>query len=211
MSLNQNNANALCAAVVDGLLAWKPLKAALQNGGLESAGAVPIGIAIENFFSIHDPNKICVREYKIPSINGRLRIDYALVDQASVGKARLKVKDVIEVKFNYASQGKVIGNRTANGLRQAAGYIRPTGVPDGVPDAYLLYLVADPFSATKHKPKPGKPVDSGWKYWRKPGQSLITSAIGTITQASRLASGTILGSHHGSVAWCDLYCILIRI
>jgi len=203
MPLNRKNANTLCAAVVDGLLAWNPLKAALQNGGLESAGAVPIGIAIENFFSKNYPNKICVREYKIPSSKGRLRIDYALVDQASVGKACLKVEDVIEVKFNYASQRTELFNRTGKGLQQAAAYKNLTGATD----AYLLYLVADPFSATK----PGKPVDSGWKYWRKTGPILIPSPITTITKASKFASGTILGSNQKQVGWCGLCCVLIQI
>lgn len=199
MPLNANDANILCAAVVNELLKWKPLNAAIQNGGLESAGAAPIGIAIENFFSNKYPKKICVREYKIPSPKGRLRIDYALVDQASVGKSCLKVEDVIEVKFNYASQSTELKKRTVKGLGQAADYKNRTGAAD----AYLLYLVADPFSATKTS----KPWDSGWNYWRKPGPSLIPSAITTITQAS----GAILGSHQMGVPWCDLYCALIQI
>lgn len=160
----KNYVKALPKMVVDALCAWPSLEAALQCGGLEYSAAVPIGGAIEAAVGL-DRSLVCVREYKIrneknPKRNGRLRIDYAVATVMSVGRPTLKIRDVIEVKFNYAKQICDIKRRLESGMQQAALYkniVKAT-------NAYLLFVVAAPYSH-QLPDKTKSEVDPGWRYW----------------------------------------------
>lgn len=187
MQLTQNSANCLCKMVITQLANWPVFPALLQLGGIETRASSRIQLAIESWLKQQDCNNLLVvPEYRLntsPSTDettdnpvlqaaDRLlhsqRIDYALIKNVSVGKARLEVDTVIEVKTNYLCQPE-LKTRPAKACEQARAY----GASCGTHDTYVLYVVVSAEGTA-----PGKPRDAGWSYF-KPSHPSV-SATGPI-------------------------------
>jgi hypothetical protein len=184
VELTEDAATGLCERVIEELVAWRVLPAILQVGGIESRGSSRILQAIESWLEEQGRTDLLVLpEYRLskgPSpdettdsavvqaadklLRGK-RIDYALVRSESVGKSRLKVDTVIEVKTNYLCQPE-LRKRPVAACDQAREY----GEISGTNHTYVLYVVVSAVGAA-----PAEPRDAGWGYYRQQHPSVADS------------------------------------
>lgn len=181
MKINNAQGKALCDEVIASLVAWPDLWAALQSGGLEESARGCIGAGIHNWL-----NKLGEPASKLLVVPEHKHIDFALVDPASVGQPRLDVVTILEVKFNYASQIKVITNRLPEAACQAKTYSEKVGMNGN--NAYVLYFVASPSSALIPTKKEDR--DSAWQHWTN--RPAMDKALDTIASAAQLHSNSII-------------------
>lgn len=176
MELTANSATALCHRVVEELVGWRVLPAILQVGGIESRASSRILQALEAWLEEEGRSDLLVlpeyRLSKVPStdettdssvaqaadklLHGK-KIDYAFVKAESVGRSRLEVDTVIEVKTNYLCQSE-LRKRPAAACNQARTY----GEMCGTNHTYVLYVVVSAMGAA-----PEEPRDAGWGYYRQ--------------------------------------------
>jgi hypothetical protein len=169
MKISPESATHLCNDVIQTFLRWRPLRAALQSGGLEAKCRGQFANAIESWLSETENSELIV----LPEYRNEGSIDFALIDPLSVGRPQLSIDMLIEVKFNYASQangadGGEVGNQLSRGIEQALQYRidarRPHPPAPVMSDAYVLHLVAAPVADIVH----ASPRDTGWIYFNQP-------------------------------------------
>lgn len=79
--------------------------------------------------------------------HGRRRIDFAVINPASVGEASLRLNKLFEVKGNYAHQIDEIDRRVGEAVQQARQYAHAHGLTDeGTVVLYLIVAPAGPSS-----------------------------------------------------------------
>ena len=149
MNLSEELAESLCKEVMSTLLEQgSALRAALQAAGHERKMEGWIQQGMKKWLAENANHLICITEYR--------HIDFAFIEDASVGENTLIVDTVFEAKVNYTSQNAELINRPVSAIEQLRGY-RDTH--NGI-DGYLLYLLAD------HAHRTGAELhhDKGWHY-----------------------------------------------
>lgn len=185
--ITHEQAQALCADVVNSLAAWPSLNAALQSGGLEVKAACIVSAAVTRLGFLTD--RLVLREYN--------HADFVLVRPASVGGAELEIRTVIEVKFNYARQLADIAARPPVAVDQAKRYRKALEAPC----AYVLYYIAAPFVASI----PAHPRDGGWEYWNYP----MAPAVAQFHAAVAGVQANVM-AQYAVEAPMALYCALVE-
>lgn len=171
--------------MINSVVRWRALDAALQSGGPEAKARGRFAGAIESWLQSEGKPFLVLPEYRR---SGDL-IDLALVEDESVDRDHLQIRSLFEVKFNYASQcnaqdGGEIGRRLTHAIGQARRYRARVKARS----AFVLYLIAAPTSDRR----PVGPCDTGFGYFRENQEPYMTDA----TEALRGRAGhQLLGEH----------------
>lgn len=208
MKISKQAGNALCHSILQSLLKWNALTAALQCGGLERIGEGRIYDGIERWLNRQDE-----RTRRLLLLSQYQKTDYAFIDPKSVGQPRLQVDTVFEAKFSYAVQlSHAVPSAIEGAANQLNGYRAAVGARNG----YILYFIAGPVWANVV----GQPRkrDAGWHYWRIAGKApvptsekqRIASACKTLTLNGR-NKYRITGEHEAMHGGHWLYCVLIQV
>jgi hypothetical protein len=176
MDINQESADRLCKQLLEGIVRWPAVDAALQTGGFEDKARGRFEKAIVRWLETDHPNEhfIVLPEYARSEKAQRGKsIDFSLIqpEPSTAAPTRyLSVKALFEVKFNYATQtgqkkadgGEFRRRLTANAKRDAIQQTQSYKTCVCADNAYLLYLIAAPAIAMS---LPQKPRDSGWEHF----------------------------------------------
>jgi hypothetical protein len=238
MIINQESADKLCNRILEEVVKWPAVDAALQCGGLEVKTRGRIESAIVAWLRAHHPTErlAVLPEYTRSPDQGRGKnIDFAVIEidpPSGAYGSFLSVKALFEVKFNYASQ---TGQKKARGgefrarltpgkgdaIAQALRYKSNVQAES----AFVLYLVADPKT---EQALPREPRDSGWKYfddrarrenrvrWKNRQDIGIGEAKRAIELCLSLRNLHIRGEHTieargiNNLRDCSFYCCLIE-
>jgi hypothetical protein len=201
MKLSPAQAQDLCERIINDLIRWPSLSAALQEGGFEDKTAGRIEQVMERWNP--DPNKLGVLGHvKLPIVGQRM--DLVLYERSSVGAPLLSIDTIFELKTNYAGQKYWINKtlaRLGNGSAiqqvqtyQASGHL-------GSKDGYVLYTITElPYPAPKPKVSPCSP---GYANAGKPLQTGIDTFVNAITHNGLTLLGHATGKH--------VFCALIEV
>jgi hypothetical protein len=194
MKISQAQAKDLCKGVCWWLKSWPAIRAALQCGAIEDKARGQLSDAISAWLAAKRHDLLVLPEYRPPLKKKRKHIDFALVEETSVGSPTLTIDTIFEVKFNYASQipdsYKVVGelSRVKAAITQAKVYKKSVKANG----AYLIYLVADCCLTSEQAiTRRTTPNDNGRKYYRKEnGRSLGRDANNAESRTGRVARKT---------------------
>jgi hypothetical protein len=188
--------------LMSSIVKWSSFPAILQIGGIEKRSGMIIEAALN---SVIGNNSIVVNEYH--------HIDYAVADKNSLGKSRLNLSDLIEVKSNFSSQLADISKRLPKGIAQVKGYQElSNSFGAGFKSCtYVLYIIAAPFSESH----PMVPKDAGFIYWKKnivDAKQSMLNAKEKLKQSLLASNANIVSDSDGAVDDCALmYIALIKI
>lgn len=138
---------------------------------------------------------LCIREYR--------NADFVLFSRDDDTSARLNIKAVIELKFNYAKQDGEIVARLPEAVAQARRYQEATRAGH----AYVIYFLAAP--SCDHIP--GHPRDSGWAYWDSStddAAATLGKAKDHLLQGASSSGSRILGMCSSSDP-IPLHCVML--